>query len=360
MNLKLFKKKQISVKNQKKRENSVFFIWVFLLTLFAYPIIKTLIDLNILLSTGRLIGTDDWLNLTISHQEKIAANVLSDQRKILIVSGSNALFGLSAKQISQTTGIKAINLASHAGLGGEYILSRSQKLINQGDIVLLPLEYPFYSSPGISYDFNEYMVLSKFIISYDPKSLSKISPISFLTFVLENACSWPNYSEYQNFFRGDLSRKVIDKRLQQQRILFGCYSGLTLNEYGDETCNIGKDDAPTLPTISVTALPHSLGKIDPGGYLKTFIEVAREKGAILIPLYPVSTRTDDYQNPSFQASAQTIKTFWEEQNIPFLDSLENSLLAPELMYDTNYHPKDNGRKKRTQIIIDLINQQLNY
>ncbi|MDJ0661024.1 MAG: hypothetical protein QNJ42_16270 [Crocosphaera sp.] len=358
MKITIFKKNQISIKFKKKRNNVISFTWIFLATILTYPITKTLIDLDILLSTGRLIGTEDWLNLTLTHKEKTASNVLPNQRKILIVSGSNALFGLSAKQISETTGIKAINLASHAGLGGEYILNRSEKFINKGDIILLPLEYPLYSSPGISYDFNEYMVLSKFMISYDSKSLWKISPISFLTFVLENAFSWPNYSEYQNYFRGHLSRKVIEERLQQQRILYGCYSGLTLNEYGDETCNIGKEDDPVMPTVSATALPHSLGKIDSGGYLKSFIEVATEKGAILIPLYPVSTRTDDYQKPPFQASAQKIKTFWEEQNIPFLDSLDNSLLPPELMYDTYYHPRDRGRKRRTKIIIDLINQRL--
>jgi len=325
---------------------------------------KSLIDISVLLSTGRLIGTEDWVDLLLSQKEKLASRVSSNERRVLIVSGSNGLFGVSARTISQETGVEAINLSSHAGLGGDYILGRAKKFIREGDIILLPLEYGFYSSLGISDDFKKYDVLGRFLISYDRSSLHKISAVSLLNFALENAFpirgkkARKTKKEYTSYFRGQLSKRDILERLKRQSVNGRCYSGLTFNEYGDETCNIGKEDAPVNPTVIGTAMPPSIEDIDPGGYIERFVKFSKERKAKIIPLYPVSTYTNDYQNLAFKKSAQKIKKFWEDQGIEFQDSLIDSLLAPDLMYDTNYHPRDTGRQQRTKSIISLIKKQL--
>ncbi len=336
------------------------YVFISLGLLGLYPLVKTLLDANILLTTGRVVGADDWLNLTIAKKEKIALDSQPDRKRILIVAGSNGLFGISAEKIAQKTGIETINLSSHAGLGGEYILNRAVKIIRKGDIILLPIEYPFYYSSGISDDFQE-KTLNTFMISYDRESLYKISPMALLRFSLNNVFKDLSSPEYRSYFDGHLSKKDISDRLHQQRdrVENNCYSGLTLNKFGDETCNIGREKLPVNPRILEPVCDQpDRDKVDPNGYIKKFADFSERIGAKIIPLYPITTYTKYSDTIGFKNCAEEVKKFWENQGIKFYDALEDSLLSPSLMLDTPYHAKDAGRQKRTKKIIDLIKQNI--
>jgi hypothetical protein len=349
-------KSRIKHPDRRYQTHIVSFAFLFATCLFS----KTLLDLNIFLSTGRMVSTQDWVDLMFSQKEKMAlAASPPNRQRILIVSGSNGLFGLSAKTISQATGLKTINLGSHAGLGGAYILSRSEQLIRKGDIILLPLEYDFYSSSGIVDDLKRGDILARFITSYDKKFINKIPITSIASFFFSNAFSGNGKKEYMSYFRGQLDKKDVLARLQQQRSTGGCYSGFTFNDYGDETCNVGYENTPVNPDVIKTAMPRMIAEIDPGGYIQRFVQFAKHKGAKIVPLYPVSTVTDDYQNLAFEKSAKKIKNYWEDMGIEFHDSLTESLLPPNLMFDGNYHPKDAGRAQRTKKVIAQIENQLN-
>lgn len=363
MKTKFFVEKASNIKIRKTKSRKTkyqSYVTTFFIALATFLLSRVLLDVNILLSTGRFVGTEDWINLAFSQKERRAANIPFNEKRILIIAGSNGLFGVSAKTISKKTGIETVNLSTHASLGGNYILNRAEKLIREGDILLLPLEYPFYSSPGISDNFRGGRVLAPFLISYDREALRSISVISLLNFILSNSFSLEDRREYFSYFQGRLSKEDISERLIQQSInpRDNCYSGLTLNEYGDETCNTGKENAPLNPAVLETAMPRAFSNIDPDGYIEKFVQSAKSQGAEIIPLYPVSTYTDDYQQVAYQQSAQNIKRFWEEQGVKFQDSLEDSLLPPNLMYNTSYHPKDTGRKIRTKSIIKIIKRQL--
>jgi hypothetical protein len=333
------------------------YLLTLLIVFSIFPVSKILLDLHIFLATGRVVGTEDWVDIILTQKEGMALNVPPPEKRILIVSGSNGLFGISAATISQETGIKTINLSSHASLGGDYILSRAQKLIRSGDVILLPLEYPFYYSSGISDDFGKSALLGRFIVSYDRDYLSKVSPGSFFNLGLNNIFSARSRNEYFSYFRGHLSQADILTRLNHQKTSFGCYSGLTLNDYGDETCNMGKENLPVDPVVIQTAMFPGMTNPDPGGYIARFVQFAKGRGAKIIPLHPVSTYTDDYEKLPFKASAETIKKFWEQQGVEFQDSLMDALLPPNLMYNSNYHPRDAGRQKRTRSIINLLRKQ---
>ena len=331
------------------------YVLIFLLLLPIYSLAKTLLDIHILLNTGRLVGTEDWIASGFSQREQTAEALSPGEKRVLIIAGSNGLFGLSAKTISEKTGITAINLSSHAGLGGDYILNRAQKILRKNDIVLLPLEYQFYTQSGLSSEFEKRDTLRRFLISYDRATLQKVSIPALLKFYLSNTVEWQN-KEYIYYLSGHLTRADITKRLQEQRDnpTFNCFSGLTFNEYGDENCNNGRDNLPVNPLVLKTAMSPSNRKLDPGGYIDHFVRSALQKGVKIIPLYPVSTYTSDYEKPEFKLYAERIRSFWESKGVPFEDRLENSLLPASQMYNTYYHPRDNGRQKRTDSIINLI------
>jgi hypothetical protein len=340
----------------RKNRYQRYIVAVFLISV-ASLIARTILDISIFLATDRIIGTQDSIKLMLEQKAAMALKVSPKKERILIVSGSNGLFGISAATIAKTTGIETINLSSHAGLGGEYILRWVSNFLRDGDVVLLPLEYPFYSATGISDDFVNFDALGQFAISYDHPILQEISTTSKLKFALLNSISGKDWKEYINYFDGHLSKTTIQEKLHQRGAQGHCYTSFTLNKYGDETCNIGKDSLPIDSAVLVTAISPSMSDIDPSGYIKKFVQIAAKKGAKVIPLYPVSTYTEDYQNPTFQESAQNIKKFWQAQGLEFQDSLTEALLPPSLMYNTNYHPKDAGRAKRTKSIIELLKKQ---
>lgn len=333
---------------------------VALLGLFSlYPIAKTLIDVHVFLSTGRVIGAQDWMDLVYARKRELANRMPQTSKRIVILAGSNAMFSISAERIEQETGIPTINLSSHAGLGGEYLLNRAEPLLRTGDIVLLPLEYNLYILAGMTADFKREDVLPRFLISYDREVLHQIPFRYLLHFAAVNAFSTQSSNEYFSYFQGQLSRKDIQARLKFQKKSGGCYSGLTLNAHGDETCNIGKEAVPTDPVANGTAMKPHMYPIDPGGYIRRFVQRARHKGITLIPLYPISTATKDYKTPAYQESARNIEQFWKDQGFEFQDSLNDSLLPLHLMYNTFYHPKEAGRQKRTERVLVILKKQLN-
>jgi hypothetical protein len=69
-------------------------------------------------------------------------------RRILIVGGSNAAFGIDSELITKELGINCINLGLHAGLGLDFMLREAEHELRDDDIVVLTPE-PMLSTTGI-------------------------------------------------------------------------------------------------------------------------------------------------------------------------------------------------------------------
>ncbi|MET0743405.1 MAG: hypothetical protein ABWY78_08560 [Microvirga sp.] len=64
--------------------------------------------------------------------------------RVVIVSGSNGLFGISAAELTRLTAHDTINAATHAGLPFELFDEELLRRLRPGDIALLPLESSLY------------------------------------------------------------------------------------------------------------------------------------------------------------------------------------------------------------------------
>jgi hypothetical protein len=352
----MFKTKE-NLKPYSRKYSS--YVWLFISLLMIYPISKTIFDLISLKKDGYVMGTETWLHSALLKKELKASKIPDNTKRILIVAGSNSLFGVSAKMIQSSTGIQTVNLSSHAALGGEYILKKVQPLLRTGDVVILPLEYPFYLSKGTDSDFDTSITLRKFLLSYDRDSLQKIPILSLAKFSLGNSFEFP-IKEYLATTLSFIGNESLSKKFEEERLKTngGCYNSKTIDEYGDETCNKKQQFSPLHPAIFQTAIQPSNSSIDPNNYIKDFIKFLKSKSITIIPLFPVSTATSDYSQPQYIKQSQEIKKFWEGQGISFDDSLADSILPPELMYNSLYHPIDAGRQKRTSYIIKLIKDKL--
>jgi len=84
-----------------------------------------------------------------AYEKKIqAASRAGASPRILIVAGSAAMFGVDSGALSEAWGMPATNLAVNAGIGPHFIIDYAQPLVEAGDIVLAPLEYPLYTYNG--------------------------------------------------------------------------------------------------------------------------------------------------------------------------------------------------------------------
>lgn len=90
--------------------------------------------------------TPSWVHHAYLLKQQAAEAI--QQPKIVIVSGSNALFGINSTLLSQTYQRPVVNQGVNAAMLLPYILYRSQQVLKPGDIALLPLEYPLYLYNG--------------------------------------------------------------------------------------------------------------------------------------------------------------------------------------------------------------------
>ena len=84
-----------------------------------------------------------WIFDAYNKKEQIANKIKG--KKIIIVAGSNALFGIDSKMLSSYFKLPVVNDGVNAGIYLPLILEISKRIINKGDIVLAPLEPDMYS-----------------------------------------------------------------------------------------------------------------------------------------------------------------------------------------------------------------------
>lgn len=102
----------------------------------AYPVLWYL-------SLGYFYKGELWLD-EIYHAKKHFA-LQEQEQKLLIVSGSNSLFSIDSERMTKLTGISTYNFGGSAGLTLGFLADQVLQVAKAGDIVLMPLEYDYYS-----------------------------------------------------------------------------------------------------------------------------------------------------------------------------------------------------------------------
>ncbi len=122
-----------------------FVIFIFL-NLFALLIIYIA---SFYYQLGANVESESWIEPMYQIKDKKALEI-GDENKIIIVSGSNSLFGINTEMVSNITNKPVLNLAVHAGLDIDYLYYKINKYIKPNDIIVMPLEYGYYTRNGYS------------------------------------------------------------------------------------------------------------------------------------------------------------------------------------------------------------------
>jgi hypothetical protein len=299
------------------------------------------------LNLGVPTASSQWC-FEIYAKKRLAAGKITSP-KLLLVGGSGALFGLSAKEIQDQTGFPTVNFATHAGLKTDYILRQARQAASPGDTVLLCLEYELYTYGKMDrIDADD--VLDDYIISRDPAYFYNLSLPEKWNVFMETST--------QRLKRG------LENRLQPGRHFenMGVYDVKFINEWGDQT-NHPKPSQQTPERTSAlqekSALAGELPE-SPAGFeiIASFCEWARTNHVRVLATFPNICQQPEYYLPPAQRTARTIGKFFADNNVPVLGDYTESILPPDQFFDTMYHLTDEASIARTQRLLKHLSPYL--
>ena len=285
-----------------------------------------------------------WIYEINTIKLRIAKSTASP--KLIIVSGSSGLFGISCQMIQQETNFPCVNGANHLGLDIDYILDFSRNLASEGDIILMPLEYGVYQYDGKLSD-----VLIDYVFARDPGYITSRNLITQLH--LFGGIS---------FIR--ISRGIIGKFRPPTQRTFG-YQSTTINEYGDETNNREADITPSQVRRVASENPIS-GLVEGGSVNSTtgmkliseFVTWCHNNNIQVLATWPSTIYFEEYNQSGAEIYLQSIKDFYQSIKVPVLGNPRNFMYDHSWFYDTRYHLHDRGTRQNTKKIIDLLQPYL--
>jgi len=287
---------------------------------------------------GNSTQSSKWLYEAYELKETSAEKITGN--KIVIVSGSNSLFGFNSKKLENHWNIPVTNNAVHAGLGLQYILNKSQKVLNRGDIVILPIEYDFYQSDGKpSGTYSDY-ILSRDVMYFQNLSLiDKFMVISRLS--------------VNRLHKGLIFH--FNNKLPPTK---GVYGVQNINSYGDqiniEVEKMTKREFTVLNTLSPGLISTPEISSDFIQTMDKYIDWAKNNDVCIIAMPPNYMFFNEYKEKKYMEFLSNIKSFYDFKGVPFLGNPSEYMFDKKFYFNTIYHLNDDGVQKRSlQVINDI-------
>jgi hypothetical protein len=286
------------------------------------------------LQLGAPTESSRWTHAILQHKTRI--NAAAPAPRVLVMGGSNVLFGVRTRALSEETKLHFINLGAHAGLGRRYLLDHFRKALRPGDTGILCLEYQFYTESEVS------EVLSDYILSRDPRYLTRLPP-------------WQAGETLFGLTPGRLAEGLHNRFRPPTRTSQGYDEG-TVDEWGDETANRGP--APQRAAARIAAAgpqPFFLHgcRIAPeaGAEITQFIREMRARGVRLYATFPGIIDFPIYHQPDTRNHINAFCAWYEGQGVPCLGRPDDYLFAREVFWDGDYHLNDLGAELHTLILL---------
>lgn len=249
---------------------------------------------------------------------------------VLLVGGSGVHYGISAETIADATGRPAINFGLRAGLGAAYMLFEARRVLAPGDTAILALEFSAFGSEA---------------------AINRIST----TVSLARGLTW-----FRSLSWRDRVRYL--RALPRSRLISGLVAWLRvprdpegkdpvagITAFGDETRN-RPDRASRARLAAMRANPDAPPGFDAGGdgvrAIRAFVSWARANDITVYAAWPSHMDYPEFQGREFDALVRSVAALYDDLDVKMIDTVTSSRLSCDLMYDSQYHPSDAGRRLR--------------
>jgi hypothetical protein len=262
--------------------------------------------------------------------------------RLLLVGGSSALFGLSARQIREQTGYPTVNLGTHAGLGTQYILGLAQTVAKPGDTILLGFEYELYDYPAaVTVKGWSDSLFLDYVFARDPHY--------FRSLPLSRQWSFAMLLSYDRLKEGLRSRRHPPRRLES-----AIYNVTNLNAFGDQVGHPAANRPKDSPYQDQCSAPLAHGlSAQPQGFpdFRLFIQWAKQNKIRVLATFPSICHRPEYDLAPAQRTSRDLQRFFESEGVQVLGDAQEAMLPPDQFFDTMYHPTDDGQQERTRRLL---------
>lgn len=294
----------------------------------------------------------EWWVVNV-YQFKGAVSQGINTKKIMFVSGSNSLFSIDSSIVESKIGLPVVNLATHAGLDLNYHYFIIRKYMKKGDIVVMPLEYSYYSATGNPTDWFVNNMTSwgqDYVFSLSPYDLLNfLSKITLKTII--NGLTASKTDKISSF-------SEVQERIGSTKGEFNGYSYKSLNKYGD--INRFTNERTVIDKIKNTPIDYgtNIKSISPYA-LKTLSSIKKfveKNGGQLIITWPVTMRDSlfDTNSPNTIKTLSNIKLKLHENGFDMRCSPTMTNLGSEFFMDSIYHTNGYGAVIRTTLLADCL------
>jgi hypothetical protein len=282
-----------------------------------------------------------WHQLRVQWKADLARR--QQGPKVLIVSGSNGLYGLSAGAISRRSAVPAFNMAATAGLGIDLILRQALPLVAAGDVVLMPLEYELYVDDGAPNTLQ-----TDYILGCDPGYMLTMDPrhLAGMAFGLPALRMKYGLGYHRQALTG--GRAAVPWPLELDA--HGDQLGHSLANRGEPQRRARDLSGPISYLIQRDALaPFAQGR------LTAFVAACRARGAHVVATYPVRLDVPEYHAPGVRLRLlPAIAAFYRALDVPVLGEPAAFFMPRDHFFDTGYHLTAERKLAHTERMLPLL------
>jgi hypothetical protein len=271
---------------------------------------------------------------TVALRRAAERSAATGKPRLVVVGGSGALLGIDAELIGLKLGVPCVNLATHAGLGGEYLLDRARRELRPGDRVLLAPEYQLWSNPQAEL-FNdlewEYACTydKRFLLGLDRGRLAKLMYSVPLADYGRAAAGWLDRARGKHFHTRP------------------GYNLATLSPAGDlraalPRANFGANPGYPFPDVRTASRV---------GDFRRFSEWAKANGVRVFFTWPNGVRPDLPVPPGGDVPPAEMTALLNELGFTVLDTPAQTAYPRAWYTDTAYHTDACCRRLRTEQLV---------
>lgn len=327
----------------------VFFLTIFIV-LSAYS--ATIVYNTMICDIPRFQNSEIWLKPLYTVKDFINSKPTTKQR-LLIISGSNSLFGFDGALIDSQTRFEPINYGTHAGLPISFHIDKIIEQANEGDIIFMPLEFIYYTrnEPNEDYWYIQNMLTwnktyTKYIVTQN----------TILAYIKNNPMIM-----LKNFFKSFIHPMHISENpiatIQtkwQSHQEFEGYEYTSLNQYGDFCTQVGSFYTNNTQYLSPNL---TLSSFFLSEYTR-LLEFAKSKNIKVFLTYPVTLENPEFSlnDPTTFAKIENLKAQLKAHNIDIYGDFRDFHFERKYFFDTASHLNSEGAILRTQAFIKLLEQ----
>jgi len=302
------------------------------------------------MALGNPVSKSRWIADIYQLKEQAAFAVSGE--KVVFVTGSNIVFGLDSQRLARNWNLPVVNFGTHGGLGITYILERSKRVLNTGDIAVLPLEYNFYQDDGI---ISETLITHSFSNDLEYfRSLSLVDKARFIAKTRFKILKKGLIASLQNDAGSEDTSPADNSHMGEYRVD-------NMNAYGDQINLEPEKISPKARrkiTRIKTPLPLKMRNSVPAEYsravIRDYINWAEDKGVCLIFMPPNYMYFEQYNEPVYKQFFVKLRAFITGEGVPYIGDPYDYMFDRSYYFGTAYHLDSLGVEKRTgQVLADM-------